>query len=231
MSFSGAVGVGEITDPEVSKLLSNGDTTPEMLLGAVSKVPLQSRSQIYQMAANKFAQQGNINRAAEVLNDNFSDDALEEMLRNLNSQYAYTLISAGKFAEAETLIDSLPENTRLNMLINLANAIYQKNPEENKSHAASVLGKARALIAYKPEDSNEMSMLMQIISAYSVIEPSEGFRIFESLTPQINELAEAAITIYGFQKSSNVKDGEFLMTTGDSLGIVSVRQLNFQKTR
>lgn len=216
-------------DPEINKLLSSGDTTAEMILGAAAKVPERSRSQIYQMAANKYAQQGDLSRATEVLNDNFSDDALEEMLRNLNYQYSYNLTNAGKFAEAERLIDGFPENTRLNALINLAGAIYQKNPEENKSYAVSVLGKARSSIAYKPEDSNEMSMLTQIISAYSVIEPSEAFRIFESLTPQINELSEAAAITYGFQKSSNVKGGEFVITNGNSLGIISFDNSIFKK--
>ena len=216
-------------DPEVSKLLSSGDTTAEMLLGAAAKVPAASRSQIYQMAANKYAQQGDLSRATEVLNDNFSDDALEEMLRNLNYQYSYNLINAGKFAEAERLIDGFPENMRLSALINLAGAIYQKNPEENKPYAASVLGKARSSIAYKPEDSNEMSMFMQIIAAYSVIEPSEAFRVFESLTPQINELSEAAAITYGFQKSSNVKGGEFVITNGNSLGIISFDNSIFKK--
>ncbi len=208
-------------DPEINKLLGSGDTTAEMILGAAAKVPAASRSQIYQMAANKYAQQGDLSRATEVLSDNFSDDALEEMLRNINYQYSYNLINAGKFVEAERLIDEFPENMRLNALINLANAIYQKNPEENKSYAASVLGKARSSIAYKPEDSNEMSVLTQIISAYARIESSEAFRIFESLTPQINELSEAAAITYGFQKSSNVKGGEFVITNGNSLGIIS----------
>lgn len=208
-------------DAEVNKILNSGEATAEAILGTAVKVPVSSRRQIYQRAAGKFAEQGDLNRAARVLSDNLSDDALEEAIRNLNWQYSYTLISAGKFAEAERLIDEFPENTRLNALINLANAIYQKNPEENKSHAASVLGKARASIAYKPQDSEEMSVLMQIISAYSAIEPAEAFRLFESLMPQINELSDAAAITYGFQRGSKVRQGEFLLTNGSSLGIFS----------
>ena len=71
-------------DPEVSKLLSNGETTAETMLSEAAKFPVNSRRQIYQTAANKFAQQGNMSRAAEVLTDNFSDDALEQSLQNLN---------------------------------------------------------------------------------------------------------------------------------------------------
>ncbi len=205
-------------DPEVSKFLNGEGSTPEKILAEAGKFPANSRRQIYQTAANKFAQQGDFSRATEVLSDNFTDDALEEAMRNLNWQYSYKLISDGKFAEAERMIDELPENGRGNALINLANAIYQKNPAENKSYAVAILGKARALISDKPENSGEMQNLMQIINAYSTVEPSEAFRLFEPLIGQMNELSDAAAIINGFQGNSNVRQGEFLMTNGYSWG-------------
>jgi hypothetical protein len=196
-----------------------GEATAEQLLIEAKKFPVSSRRQIYQTAANKFAQQGDLNRATEILKDNFDDDALEQEIHNLNSQFVYSLSSAGKFTEAERVIDGFPENLRVNALTNLANAIYRKNPEENKSYAVAVLGKARSLISAKPEDTTEMSNLMQIISAYSAIEPVEAFRLFEPLIQQINELSEAAVIINGFQRNSNIKQGEFVITSGNSWGI------------
>ena len=147
---------------------------------------------------------------------------LEQEIHNLNSQLAYSLSSAGKFTEAERLIDEFPENARINALSNLANAIYRKNREENKSYAVAVLAKARALVSEKPEDTTEMSNLTQIISAYSAIEPVEAFRLFEPLIPQINELCEAAVIINGFQRNSNIKQGEFVITSGNSWGFYGV---------
>jgi hypothetical protein len=205
-------------DPEVNKILG-GEATAEQLLIEAKKFPVSSRRQIYQTAANKFAQQGDLNRATGILKDNFDDDALEQEIHNLNSQFVYSLSSAGKFTEAERVIDGFPENLRVNALTNLANAIYRKNPEENKSYAVAVLGKARSLISAKPEDTTEMSNLMQIISAYSAIEPVEAFRLFEPLIQQINELSEAAVIINGFQRNSNIKQGEFVITSGNSWGI------------
>jgi hypothetical protein len=204
-------------DPEVSKLL-NGETTAEQLLSEAKKFPVNSRRQIYHTAANKLAQQGNLSRATEILTDNFDDDALEEAIRNLNSQYSYTLMSAGRFEEAEAIIDGFPENTRVGALISLANSIYRKNQEENKSYAIAVLGKARALVSEKPEDTNEMQNLTQIISAYGEIEPAEAFQLFEPLIPQMNELSDAAAVINGFQRNSNVKQGEYAMISGNSWG-------------
>lgn len=205
-------------DPEITKLLNNGETTAEQLLAAAKKFPVNSRRQIYQTAANKLAQQGDFSRASEVLTENFSDDALEEAIRNLNWQYSHHLMNEGKFVEAERIIDEMPENARQNSLINLATVIYQKNPEENKSYAVAVLEKARALISEKPENSNEMSNLMQIITAYSNIEPTEAFRLFEPLIPQMNELADAAVILNGFRGNSNIRQGEFLMSQGISYG-------------
>lgn len=212
---NGRHGLHSDYDPEISKFLN--EATAEQILGEAKKFPKNTRRQIYQTAASKFAQQGDINRAKEVLADTFSDDALEEANRQLDWQYSYSLISQGKFAEAERMIDEFPETARLGALVNLANAIYQQD-SANKSYSMAVLAKARASIAEKPEDSTEMAELMQIISAYSLIESVEAFRLIESLIPQINELSEAAVIIYGFQRGSNVKNGEFLLTNGNPAG-------------
>jgi hypothetical protein len=204
-------------DPEISKIL-NSETTAEQLLNEAKKFPLNSRRQFYQTAANKFAQQGNINRATEILRENYDDDAFDDALNGLKWQYSYNLISEGKFEEAERLIDEFPETTRVGALINLANSIYQKNQKENKSYAVAVLNKARSFVSDKPEDSTEMQNLMQIISAYCTIESSEAFRLFEPLISQINELSDAAAVINGFQRNSNVKQNEFLLTNGNPSG-------------
>ncbi len=204
-------------DPELTKLLGS-DVTPEKLLAEAKKFSSNGRRQIFHTAANKFVQAGNFDAARQVLNDNFSDDALDDAMRNLNSQYSYQLINAGRFTEAEQMIAEFPENTQAGALINLATAIYNKNPQENRAYAVAVLWKARVAIPAKPENSNEMSHLMQVISAYSNIDPSESFSLFETLIPQMNELADAAVVLNAFQGVSGVRDGEFLMSQGHSYG-------------
>lgn len=205
-------------DPELQKLLY-GESTAEQILAAAKDYPAASRRQIYQSAANKFAQQGNMDRAMDILDDNFSDDALAEANRNLKYQYSSGLISSGKFAEAERVIDEMDEAGRGNQLISLANAIYQKDHVENLTYAVAVVEKARALIPEKPENATDMSSLMQVIGAYAQIKPAEAFRMYEQTIPQINELSDAAAVLNGFQGSWNVRNGEFLMSQGMSSGI------------
>jgi hypothetical protein len=212
-------GRGEFSgyDPELQKLLSS-DKTAEELLAEAKNYSAFSRRQIYQTAANKYLQQSDFSRASGILNDNFSDDALDEAMKSLKSQWASNLISQGKFSDAETMIDEGPENTRNYQYINLANAIYQKDPKENKSYAMAVLSKARSLISERPENSAEMSNLMQIISAYTNIESSEAFRLFEPIVPQINELSDASAVLAEFQGGSGARDGETLISQGNSFG-------------
>jgi len=204
-------------DPDVQKLLSS-DKTPDQLVAEAKNYSVQSQRMIYQTAANKYVQQGDLARASSVLTDHFSDDALDELMQNLRTQWASTLVSQGKFSDAEVIIDDLPDSQRSYQYVNLANAIYQKDPKENKTYAMSVLAKARDVLGEKPATANEMSYLMQIVAAYINMEPSEAFGVFEPLVPQLNELADASVVISAFQGGSGVRDGEALISQGSGYG-------------
>lgn len=202
---------------EINKVLSN-ETSPEQMVAEARKFPVNLRGSIYQSAANKSAAGGNLTGALGLLNENFEDVALEDAVRNLYSQYAYNLISEEKFTEAENLLNNFPEDSRINSYILLANAVYQKNPKENKSQAIAILAKARASISVKPENSPELNLIMQIIQSCTQIDASEAMTLYEPLIPQMNELSEAAAVIHGFQSGNNVRQGEFSLAGGDSYG-------------
>ena len=205
-------------NPEATELLQS-DTAPEKLLSEADKFPSYIRTQIYQRAANKYAEQGNAALAEKILNDNLSDEELENALNNLIWQKTNKAINEGNFNIALELINQLPENMRVNSLLSLADNIYQKNPQENKSFAVSVLEQARALTGDKPKNSTEMNYLLQIISKYSHIEPGEGFRLFEPLISQINELSEAAVLLSGFNGNSQIRQGEMTFMNGNAIGV------------
>lgn len=203
---------------EASELLKT-DVSPDKLISEAVKFSPNVRSHIYQQAAQKYAGQGNFALAEKILNDNLSDAELENALNNLNWQKANNAINEGNFNEALNLINQLPENSRINAFISLVDRIFRQNPVENKSLAVSILEQARSLIGEKPENTNEMNGLLQIISKYAEIEPSQAFRLFDTLVFQINELSEAAILINGFNGNGQIRQGEIIMTQGNSTGI------------
>ncbi len=208
------------TDPhyEAVNNLLGGNTTPDQLLAEAQKYPPESRGRIFEQAASKIAQQGDSERARHILEENFSDEALDQALANINWNRIHDLQNTGRFSEAERLIDEGPERTRMSALINLANAAFEKNQDENRSYAVALLTKARSTIGIRPENAEELRNLMQIISAFSNIDADEAFRSLNILIPQINELVEASVIVNGFQGGSNIRQGEILMTNGWSLG-------------
>jgi hypothetical protein len=223
-------------DPETSKLLSGELSVEEMLAGA-AKLPVESRGQVYQMAANKLSGAGDFAGARSLLNEYFSGDALESAEHSLNWTYSQHLINAGRFAEAEALIDEFPDVNRISALLSMANSVFSSDQVKNKSYAVALLEKARGQLPAKPESNNEMSQVIQIIVAYSRIEPAEAFRTFEGLIQQINELTDAAVVVYGFQGNYNVRQGEMLVSQGNSLGIYidssifrTLAQADFERT-
>ena len=205
-------------DERVIKLVGS-ETPVEQMLSEAGKLPVELRGQVYQSAANKLVAAGNISGARAVLDNNFSDDALENALNSLNYSYAYQLMNEGRFTESESLIDTFPDAQRNGALINLANYAYGRDAVKNKSYASALLEKARAQLPPRPENNNDMSQAMQIIAAYANIEPSEGFRMFDAIVPQINEVTEASLVVNAFQGGYNVRQGEMLISQGGSMGI------------
>ena len=202
------------TDLAYQKLM-NGDTPAEQMLALASKFPESNRREIYQSASNKFMSQGNWQAARAVLDENFSDEARDQLLSNFDQQNCYNLTNQGKFSDAERIIDGMSEHQRVSALVNLANSVFGRDQKENKAYALALLDKASQLTNDKPENNIEMEMLMQVINGYSNIEPAEAMRKFEGLVPKINELTDASAIVFGFQVNSNVRDGEFILTQGE----------------
>jgi hypothetical protein len=236
MSFSRHGVQPIVINPEVTRLL-NSETPVEEMLAAAPKLQAEHRRQVYQNAANRLVAAGEVTRARQVINENFSEDALTNAQESLNWYYVHQLINEGKYGEAEALINEFPDGNRLSALISLATSLYQRNPEENKTQALGILQRAAGGLAAKPETSNELQQLIQLITALTEIEPADAFRMFDGLVPQMNELAEASAVISGFQGNYNFRRGEMLITAGNSFGVYidgsvfrSLAQKDFDRT-
>ncbi|HEY2847522.1 MAG TPA: hypothetical protein VGI80_06870 [Pyrinomonadaceae bacterium] len=204
-------------DTEYTKLMQ-AETPPDQMLSGAGRLPTSYRSQVYTGASNKLLGQGNSSAARAVLEENFTDDAREQALANFDQQNAYRLMNESKFTDAEAVINDLPEANRVNMLVQLATRAYSADKDKNRSYAVSVLENARGLVGDHPADNQEMSQLMEVVGGFAQIEPSSAADILEGLMPKVNELAEAAVVLWGFQDPNAVRDGEFVITQGSGFG-------------
>lgn len=230
-------GLHYVNPDEATAKLLNNDTPVEQVLAEAAKLPAESRGRVYQSAATRLTAAGDFTRARSILNDNFSDEALENAVSTLDWYYAHQLMNQGRYPEAEALIDQFPESNKQSAMIALATAVFNKDAEKNKSYAGVLLEKARTQLSPRPETNTEMSQTMQVIGAYTKIEPPEAFRMFEGLVPQLNELTEAVVVMSGFQGNASIRQGEMLVEQSNSLGfyldfviVRNLAQIDFDRT-
>lgn len=211
---------------EYSRLLSGEVPVEEMISRAV-KLPSYMRNEVYRHAAQKMAQGGNLAQAEKLIEDNMSESEAENYLGQIVSNYAYQSISAGKFSEANEAINRIQNpHQQINLLIHLANSIYNKDSKANDKWAASVLGQARALLPEEPETYEEITAAFNIATAQASIEPDASFRTAEAMIPMLNELSQANATIAKLRNHGNFRQGEFQITSGQfALGVYGLENL------
>jgi hypothetical protein len=198
--------------------LMQGEVSSEELLNQADKYPRSQRNEIYRRAAEKTAQSGNVAEAQKIITTNLSEEESERYLSQLNYSLAHQAISQGKFNEANQFINQIAEESvRLNTLIYLATSIYQKDPKENQKWAATVLDEARSLISNAPEKTSEINSLVTVAAAYATIEPTQAFRLLESLTAPLNEFSEASAVIAKFNNHGNFRQGEYQLNAGNNV--------------
>ncbi len=206
---------------EYSKLMQSS-ASPDELLSQAEKFPRDMRRELYRQAAQKFAASGNLEQAQEIFNENFS----EEETGRYMSEYAYNLalktISEGKIEQAFGLANQIPDKQRkISILISIASAVFNKNPEENKNQAISILEQARALLPETPESQNDLNSLINLANQFASIEPERAFSIIEQLIAPLDELSQANAVLAKYRGHENFRLGEFQVGAGQfsSLGI------------
>ena len=209
------------------KLVQDEGASPEKLLSEAEKYPDELKNQIYYAAAQKIAQNGNVEQAKKLISSKFSEDVRESYLTQINYNLISQAITAEKYNEAAFLINQIPqENSRFSFLVQLATTIYQKNPAENKRQALSVIEQARALIPQPVETLEDMSLLLSLSSTLAEIDAEQAFPILEAMTYQINEYIEAAVTVGKYRNDGTVRRGEMLVNSYGSVGgLASMTQI------
>jgi hypothetical protein len=199
---------------EYEKLMQSNPSGEEMVSQAAN-FSKNLRQQIYQQAAQKFVEKGNLQQAEKIVREIYPDQA-EYYVSQWHHNLATRAISEGKFDEAARLIAQIPnEDTQINALVYMASVIFQKDREKNKNWALAVLDQARAMIPNHPETHFEVNALMSIAAQYAGIEPARAFDLLETVVPQIDELvgAQAVLAKYN-ANTGNFRQGEFQVNSG-----------------
>jgi len=197
----------EILNQEYGKYyqLRKNNLTAEELIKQAENFPTYNRF-IYDEAACRLARSGNFQQAEALLLAKLNEDYSKRRMTQIYNSFAMRALLNDDFAEAEKLINKMPaDEWRLDALLYLAKAIYLNNPEKNRQKALEILSQAKLLITNSPKSFNEVSRFSKVILGYAIVDPAQGFQMFESIISELNRQNYASV--------KNIRPGEIYSYT------------------
>jgi len=190
--------------------------TVDDLLNLAAHAPAEIRNGLYQQVASKAFNQGDIELARQIINENISNPVeRKQLLANLERDALWQVSNQGSLSETLRRLGSLSSNEdRVSALVQLANSAAGRG---DKRTALQLLEEARALVSYRAENVSQLNAQLQVATAYASLGHSQGFQILEAVADQLNELSAASAVLAGFDYQQNFKDGELVLQGGSYL--------------
>lgn len=194
------------------------NTTPEQLIAELPKLQNDmERNNAYQFLGRKIAEITDETRAKKLIDQIPDEKARARAQEQLDSEKISRAAAAGKLEEARKMIGTLTnKRVQIQKLVSLAEAFYRKGTEADIESASSLMKSARSLVIEPAEDEDEMNNLMEVVKGYATVDPDSGFKMFEPVVDQLNEIVYATAILSKYNKRSRTfKQGEMLIRFGD----------------
>jgi hypothetical protein len=201
-------GINVVEWGNYSPLIEKGST--DELLAAAAKAPQGMREALYQRAAAKMMEDGDTERAHQVINDKIQDSALRKhMLAQLDQVSVAAAAEQGKVEQTRKMLATLRTNEeRVMLLTQLASGAAAKG---QKKIALQLLDEARGMLGQRAKNINQLGAQLMIARAYAQLDPSRSLAILEPIVDQLNELLGAATVLGGFFVEELVRDDEIML--------------------
>jgi hypothetical protein len=194
------------------------------------------QSPLYQQAAQKAVDEGNIDRAVQIARDHLDESSRNSLMQAVDFKRAATNASPEKLDEIRQKLASLPSDSdRVKFLIELAAATQKDNPKL----ALRFLDDARTLVSKKATNYKDFEEQIKVADAFAAFDPKRSFDLLELGIGQLNELLTAATVLNGFEVEV-FRDGELPLQGGSDLGnmtarygqeLASLAKLDFERAR
>jgi hypothetical protein len=196
---------------ELEPLLRDGTT--DAILEAAAKAPAVMRNTLYNAAAQKLIQAGDVERARQIISDNLSGAEREQALLQVDRRLVVRALEQGKLDDAKKLITRVQSKQgRAVQLALLATALMKKG---ERKMALELMDETKKLINPQPDNQEEINTLLIVARAYADIEPARAFELIEPLVEQANEMISAAALLDKFGSGQGIfRKGEMVVHIG-----------------
>ena len=190
------------------------NATADSLLAAASGAPPQMQPRIYQQAALKALDEGNVDRARQIANDHLEANQRASVLQKVDFKVMAQKAETENMDQLRQTLNSLAsDDQRIDLLLQLA-SMTAKN---DKKAAVKFLGEAQRLTGRHAVNYQQFEQQLKVAQAFADLEPARSFDVLEPGIAQLNELLSAAAILSGFEVDI-FKEGELPLRGGSDLG-------------
>lgn len=193
--------------------------TSEGLIAAAALAPAGIQSGIYRQAALKALDEGNVDRARQIVNEHLAGSARESVMQALEIQQATKNAKTDSIDEVRRMLSGLAnDDQRIDLLLQLAARAQPDNPKL----AVRLLDEARQYTNKRASSYQQLEQQLRVADAFKDLEPDRSFEVLEPGIMQLNELLAAAATLSGFEVNV-FREGEMPLQGGNGLSNMVVR--------
>jgi hypothetical protein len=209
---------------QMNSLMQQG--TADSLLAAAPAAPPQLQWRLYQQAAQKALDEGDVDRARQIANDHLDATTRDRVLQKVDFQLIAKKVEAENMDGLRQTLGSLrSDDERIDLLLQLAAQAQWAAPEQKPALAApgdsklalKFLGEAQRLTNRRATSYQQFEQQLRVADAFASLDPARSFEVLDPGIAQLNELLSAAALLSGFEVEI-FKDGELLLGGGSGLG-------------
>jgi hypothetical protein len=187
--------------------------TSDALVTAASTAPQPMQARMYQQAARRAIEEGNIDRAIDIANNHLDENGRTVIMQAVDFKKLTTTASPEKLNEIKQKLAALPSDSdRVKYLVDLANATQKDNPKLS----LRFLEDARALVSKRATSYRDFEDQLKVADAYGAVDPKRSFEIIDGGIAEMNELLNAATVLNGFEVDI-FRDGEMASRSDSDL--------------
>jgi tRNA A37 N6-isopentenylltransferase MiaA len=207
------VGLSNVSPMNFAQTLQ-GQPTTDALVQAAATAPSQMQSRLYQQAANKALEDGDIERARQIANDHLQNNARDAVMQRIDFREMAKKAEGARLDEIRQIVARLPtEGEKVDLLVQLATDVQQSG---NQKLAVQLLEEAKQLVNRRATRYEHFNQQLKVAHAFALVDPTRSFELLDPGISQLNELLSAAALLSGFEINM-FRDGEMAIQGGNGL--------------
>jgi hypothetical protein len=207
------LGLSNVSGMNMSQMFQ-GDATADALVQAAAAAPQAMQSRIYQQAANKALDEGDVERARQIANDHLQNNARDAVMQRIDFREMAKKAEGARFEEIRQIVARLPsEGEKVDLLVMLAGDVQKGG---NQKLAVQLLEEAKQIVNRRATSYDNFSQQLKVAHAFADIDATRSFELLDPGISQLNELLSAAALLSGFEINM-FRDGEMAIQGGNGL--------------